>query len=56
MSTDQIIAIYTKHIIPLTLLLSLLTALNQRKLDFHQADASADVYHASNAGNFVPAG
>ena len=56
MSTDQIIAIYTKHIIPLTLLLTLLTALNQQKLSFSQAEASLDAYHAFNASKAIPAG
>ncbi len=44
MNTEQLFAIYTKHIIPLTLILTLLTAINQQK---HKQTQSAE-YHTSS--------
>jgi hypothetical protein len=43
MSTEQLFAIYIKHIIPLTLILTLLTAINHQK---HKQTQSAE-YHTS---------
>lgn len=49
MNTEQLFAIYTKHIIPLTLILTLLTAINQQKQKQTQsAEQHTHFTHASN--------